>query len=380
MTAISPPAYIQASSHPADVFRRAIQCVARGGYGVFNAATDLLVSANGTPNMSVNVAAGQAILPGTQNTTYQGVYGGALQDAVVNQSIAASDPTNPRIDLVVAQTRDAAYSGGNNDWVLAVVPGTPAASPGVPAAPANSISLAQVRVDAAVTTIVSGKITDVRPTLAGTAQLAGQFVGAGGNGGGIGSFSVAARFLGALASVGPPSSGTYLTGDSGLDSTGALWVCTAAGTPGTWRYVGGGSYVAMAYAGSAQAVNASSAAQLINCNTIDYDPHGDFNTTSHLYVCPVSGVYLALYNLAMDANMTLIAAARQSGSTTRYFYGVSVTNQPGNNPVSGGSTLIKAVAGDGIGLAAQYTSITTGNVWSVNDPSHNFIHVRLVAS
>lgn len=229
MSVVSTPAYIQALSHPADVFRRAIQAVARGGYGVVVAATDLQVSQNGTPNMSVNVAAGQCVLPNTQNTTYGGVYSGALNDATVNLTIAASDPTNPRIDLIVAQVEDAAYSGGNNDWKLAVVTGTPAASPSPPTAPANSISLAQVRVNANVTSITSGVITDVRPSLASTAQLAGQLL----QSTGLTGAQAVSRLVGAVNGA-APASGSFNTGDFVLDLAGLLRLCTAGGSPGTW--------------------------------------------------------------------------------------------------------------------------------------------------
>lgn len=166
MTAISPPSYIQASTHPADVFRRAILMVARGQSGVRDYVSgDLAVSQNGTPNMSVNVAAGQCAILGTQNTIYQGLYSGALNDATVNLTIAAADPTNPRIDIVVASVQDAAYSGSNNQWLPQVITGTPAPSPSPPATPANSIVLAQVAVAANATSITSGNITDKRPVM-----------------------------------------------------------------------------------------------------------------------------------------------------------------------------------------------------------------------
>lgn len=246
MTAVNPPAYIQAASHPADVFRRAIQTAMRGGYGVVQngpSTFDLLVTANGTPNMTVNVAAGRAIIPGTQNTLLQAVYE-ALNDATVNLTISASHPTLPRNDLVVASVQDAAYSGGSNQWLLQVITGTAAASPADPSVPSNSITLARVRVDAAVTSIVSGKITDLRPALAGTATYLGQVVGAGGNNGGVGQFSAQSRFLGMLAAAGAPTSGTYNLGDWGFDSNQVPWICTAAGSPGTWRPMAGTYQVA----------------------------------------------------------------------------------------------------------------------------------------
>lgn len=41
------------------------------------------------------------------------------------------------------------------------------------------------------------------------------------------------RIVGATTS-GAPNSGTYLKGDVAIDQTGFLWICTAAGSPGTW--------------------------------------------------------------------------------------------------------------------------------------------------
>ena len=49
----------------------------------------------------------------------------------------------------------------------------------------------------------------------------------------------ATRYVGATAS-GAPASGTFAVGDFVIDQTGKVWVCTVAGTPGTWVQVGGG--------------------------------------------------------------------------------------------------------------------------------------------
>lgn len=163
MALVNPVAYIQASSHPADVFRRVVRAL-RPSPGV-RLPTDLAVTANGTPNMTINVAAGEAIIDGNQNVVSQGSYASVLNDAVVNLAIAASDPTNPRIDLVVVAIQDAAYSGAANQSVFQVVTGTPAPSPAAPVAPANSLILAQIAVAANATTIIAGNITDRRTYL-----------------------------------------------------------------------------------------------------------------------------------------------------------------------------------------------------------------------
>lgn len=56
--------------------------------------------------------------------------------------------------------------------------------------------------------------------------------------GGITGAVAASRYAGATAS-GAPASGTFLLGDFVIDQTGKVWVCTTAGSPGTWTQVGG---------------------------------------------------------------------------------------------------------------------------------------------
>lgn len=111
--------------------------------------------------MSVNVAAGEAYVPGSESGG-QGVYF-CINDATKNLAISTAPGTGQsRIDLVVARVQDSFYSGASDVWALAVIAGTPSASPSAPAAPANSITLAQVLVGANVTSITSGNITDKR--------------------------------------------------------------------------------------------------------------------------------------------------------------------------------------------------------------------------
>lgn len=50
----------------------------------------------------------------------------------------------------------------------------------------------------------------------------------------------ASRYVGATT-TGAPTSGTFLKGDFVIDQSGLIWVCTAAGSPGTWDSPGGGS-------------------------------------------------------------------------------------------------------------------------------------------
>ena len=160
MTEKNPAIFIQAGTHPAEDVRRAFDIFVGAGSEGIVAATDLAVTETGTPAMSVTVATGRAIIQGTEGT-YQGPY------IVENRGITvvpvtASDVSNPRTDLVVARVQDQAYSGTTNAWSLAVIEGTPAASPVAPTLPANALLLATVTVAAAVSTIVNANIADGR--------------------------------------------------------------------------------------------------------------------------------------------------------------------------------------------------------------------------
>lgn len=173
MTVRSVPIFLQAGSHPAEETRLMLGGMLGAATGSFaggvassdpahgvRRVADLAVSQNGTPNMSVNVAAGGCFIRGTENAN-QGAYH-LWNDGSVNLAISASNPTNPRRDLIIAQVRDSAYSGASNDARIIVVTGTPAASPVDPTVPANSLVLARIAVAAGASSIVTANITDLR--------------------------------------------------------------------------------------------------------------------------------------------------------------------------------------------------------------------------
>ena len=60
-----------------------------------------------------------------------------------------------------------------------------------------------------------------------------------GNALGLTGATATTRYVGATAS-GAPISGTFALGDYVIDQTGKVWICTTAGTPGTWAQVSGG--------------------------------------------------------------------------------------------------------------------------------------------
>jgi hypothetical protein len=154
----TPPSWLQNGSHPAENDRLLTQAL-YNTTGIIG-ATSLAVTAQGTPNMTVNVAAGYAAIVGTTQAN-MGTYVG-YNDATTILTVTAASAVNPRIDLVCMTVNDAYYSGSTNNVVLQIIAGTPAVSPVAPTLPANSISLATIAVAANATTIGAGNITDTR--------------------------------------------------------------------------------------------------------------------------------------------------------------------------------------------------------------------------
>jgi hypothetical protein len=168
MAEVNPAQYLQQrTDHTAQGDRLAISNIV-GTPGVCGGA-ELKVTANGTPNMTVHVASGGALIMGTENAN-QGVYS-VYNDNDVVLTVVTADPTNPRIDLVVARVKDAFYSGATNAWDLEIVKGTAAVSPSPPALPNNSYQLASLAVAAGTTTITNGNITDSRAQATATGAI-----------------------------------------------------------------------------------------------------------------------------------------------------------------------------------------------------------------
>jgi hypothetical protein len=109
--------------------------------------------------MTVGVGAGSFVVPNTASAIAGGYRSTMANGGVL--TVATADPSNPRTDIVVAAVNDEGTSASSGS--VQIITGTPAASPSVPTAPANSITLAQIAVAAAATSITSANITDLRP-------------------------------------------------------------------------------------------------------------------------------------------------------------------------------------------------------------------------
>lgn len=121
---------------------------------------DLSVVQTTTASNQVNIPAGNCVVPRT------GAAGGPYIVSFNATSTLTTDPaasTNPRIDVVYVQLTDAALGDtGTQGGQVAIVNGTPGASPAVPAIPTNAIPLAQLLRPTSTTTVLTANITDIR--------------------------------------------------------------------------------------------------------------------------------------------------------------------------------------------------------------------------
>lgn len=175
--------------------------------------------ANGTASTDA-AAYGQTPAGGNTVTIGQGGTGQATQQAALDalagaqtsNQVLAGNGTHVTLRALGAADLPAATTGAQGAVILDGTPGDIAASPGTAAA--GSV----------------GKAADAGHVHPSPAVLAPA---------GLTGATVASRYVGATAS-GAPVSGTFAVGDYVVDRTGSFWVCTAAGTPGTWVHVSGG--------------------------------------------------------------------------------------------------------------------------------------------
>lgn len=133
--------------------------------GVQFRPSSLKVLAQSSPNMSVRLSRGLAIVKGTEANT-QGVYVMANDAEITPIAIGASHATLQRIDLIYGYANDAVYSTAFNKLDYGLIVGTNAAvgsaTPNFGLLPPNAIQLGQVIVDPGVTSITQSKILDAR--------------------------------------------------------------------------------------------------------------------------------------------------------------------------------------------------------------------------
>jgi hypothetical protein len=139
----APTDQIEPDARDFEIMLAAHSTTAGSGYGTgpTGVQSGCAVTAQGTPDQTVSVAAGVVRIGGRQVTVASG-----------NVSLTAADATNPRVDLITVDTTG----------TKAALAGTASADPVYPALPAGKVILAQVFRAANDNTIQTADITDKR--------------------------------------------------------------------------------------------------------------------------------------------------------------------------------------------------------------------------
>lgn len=169
----SPPYITQNGDHGSTLLRKLLGDTFGNAGKVVGSVGALKVTQDSGANMNVSVAAGGAVIPGTEQTNQGSYY--VFNDAAELVTVSTAHATYNRKDIIVARVYDSFYSGAVNTFVLECIKGAEDGSDVVPATPANAIVLAEVNVDANTTAITNALLTDRRSLDPKPAQQ-GQFM------------------------------------------------------------------------------------------------------------------------------------------------------------------------------------------------------------
>lgn len=188
----------------------------------------------------------------------------------------------------------------------------------------------------------------------------------------------ASRYVGATASV-APSTGTFAAGDFVIALTGTIWVCTVAGSPGTWIAVGARNNLVTSVASKTGAITLVAGDIGTGTSTGDWSARtvgatglSGAATTIRLAGAnssgaPVSGTWTAGDLVASISEGRLFL---RDGSSTWNEVGSIVTAQSvlgysgsiTNNPWTGGTTSGSPVGGT-VRIAGQWVVARDGQIW-----------------
>lgn len=136
-----------------------------------------------------------------------------------------------------------------------------------------------------------------------------------------------ARFIG--RSTAAPSSGLHSAGDYTVDITGTFWVCSAAGTPGTWIPLGSPSVLSARAVRTTNFSVGASGWLSIQYDSAPSDPgsHMTLGAPAY-YTATYPGRYLFTITAAMATNTAGAAVGLTKNNTGTLYSGVPTTISP----------------------------------------------------
>lgn len=177
---------------------------------------------------------------------------------------------------------------------------------------------------------------------------------------------------------GSPTSGSHFVGDWSVDQSGCLFICTAAGSPGTWQRVGINGYLGRAYQNAPQSITGSSSLQLVTTNTADFDPKSMWTGASNGFTIPFSGArwrVIAGQHISLGASNGRIYTAitrTRAGVTTEISRGYDGPTVSGN-----GGGVVSDVQAFNSGDIVKAGIMSTASGTTVGTSAANYLVVAL---
>lgn len=150
---------------------------------------------------------------------------------------------------------------------------------------------------------------------------------------------------------GPPVSGTFAAGDYVADGTnGALWMCTGAGTPGTWQGVGQSLISSQTLGAAASSVTFSSIPQVFR--------HLMLTVTARSAAATTNDNVLYRLNADTGANYYRGDWSVVSGASGTVGFNVSNATSGIMTPIYGTTVADSRASGSGVIFLPDYTNTT----------------------
>lgn len=175
---------------------------------------------------------------------------------------------------------------------------------------------------------------------------------------GITGATAASRYVGATTS-GAPTTGTFAVGDFVIDQTGKVWVCTTAGTPGTWTGVGGSSLSVLSAALGGVSIPGTDVATTVASFTVAVGTYL-LNASCGFYSTVAT---TSLYQIALQG-VVGTATASYAPASTGLFGQVALRNGAAANEyvvASGSQVITVTVAGTFLIQALSNGAVSTNN-------------------
>lgn len=176
--------------------------------------------------------------------------------------------------------------------------------------------------------------------------------------------TAATRYVGGTAS-GAPASGTFAVGDFVIDQTGKVYVCTVAGSPGTWSAVSGGGGAATGLASLAWPLALVMSMTTLNSSSAGFGSNA--NMCGFRAVMPKSGTLSGVSFYVITQSGNVAPAILDTTATTR-----NVLWNPGASAVGAagwqslGNPGLTVSAGDQLDFAIGFSSGTVRVAYMTN--------------